>query len=361
MMKLIRRILGKEEPGDPLPGTPYRVAGTALIISGLAVISPGIRDALLAYANNTYNLGLSLDAPWWIGLILISIGLLLFVLGFVTDRSGTSKGQFVAIRHQSFQPLAANLPKEAMPRRMQRRKIQVYDCDISSFMNSDPVDPAGAVRLQEKLAQNIAAVRKSDHDAAFGYYGIVHIPFQFLAGCSISTYPEVALFELNRNDNKWSELKSGKGSDLKPKLIRVVDPANPVAAVIRIEISYPISAAEPAKIIAGPYREYVLRIENPGIDKVTHYDQTHAIGKLFRQFLDEVHNDMASDTIIHAFYAGPVNLGFILGRQISRTIHNRVFVYNYTSKSNPAYAWGVDVTRDSPSHQMVIKTQLVQP
>jgi hypothetical protein len=337
MMKLIRRILGKEEPGDPLPGTPYRVAGTALIIGGLAVISPGIRDALLAYANNTYNLGLSLDAPWWIGLILISVGLLLFVLGFVTDRAGTSKGQFVAIRHQ-FQPLAANLPKEAMPRRMQRRKIQVYDCDISSFMNSDPVDPAGAVRLQEKLAQNIAAVRKSDHDAAFGYYGIVHIPFQFLAGCSISTYPEVALFELNRNDNKWSELKSGKGSDLKPTLTRVADPANPVAAVIRIEISYPISSAEPAKIIAGPYREYVLRIENPGIDKVTHYDQIHEIGKLFRQFLDEVHNDMGNDIIVHAFYAGPVSLGFSLGRQITTE-----FLFTITHPDQTLHMLGVSM------------------
>ncbi|BAU94106.1 protein of unknown function; putative membrane protein (plasmid) [Methylorubrum extorquens DM4] len=359
MMKLIRRIRGKEEPNDPLPGTSYRVTGGALVLAGLAVISPGVKDALLALANNTYNLGLSLDAPWWIGLPLVSLGLLLFILGFVTDRSGTNKGQFVAIRHQSFQPLAANLPKEAMPRRMQRRKIQVYDCDLSSFMNSQPVDPAGAVRLQEKLAQHIAGVRRSDHDAALGYYGIVHIPFQFLAGCSISTYPEVALFELNRNTNQWHELNTGDGTNLKPKLIRSIDPANPTAAVIRIEISYPISPAEPAKLIQGPYREYALRIEAPGIDKISHYGQVHTVSKLFREALDEIHNELGNAPIVHVFYSGPVSLGFSLGRQISRTIHNRVFVYNYTSQSNPAYAWGIDVTRDSPPHEMVVWTRLV--
>ncbi|MCJ2011056.1 SAVED domain-containing protein [Methylobacterium sp. J-076] len=361
MMKFISRLFGKGDDTDNLPGGPYRVVGGALILGGIAVVSPGFRDALLAYLNNTWKLGLSLDAPWWIGLLLIGPGIILFVLGFIRDRDGTSKGQFVAIRHQSFQPLAANLPSDTLPARMRRRKVQFYDCDQSSFMNSQPVDPTGAVRLQEKLAQHIAGVRRSDPDAALGYYGIVHIPFQFLAGCSISTFPEVALFELNRNDNRWHELKAGDGATLEPKLTRVSDPANPSAAVMRIEISYPVAPAEVAKIIPGPYREYTLRIETPAIDKVTHYGQVHAICKLFRQALDEIHNELDSSLPVHVFYSGPVSLGFSLGRQISRTIHNRVFVYNYTSQNNPAYAWGVDVTRDTPPTEMVVRPTLVVP
>ena len=361
MIKFICLFLGKSGDKEILPGGAYRVFGGALILSGIAVVSPGFRDALLAYLNNTRKLGLSLDAPWWIGLILIAPGILLLILSFVTDRDGTNKGQFVAIRHQSFQPLAANLPSNTLPARMRRRKLQVYDCDQSSFMDRQPIDPAGAVRLQEKLAQHIAGVRRSDPDAALGYYGIVHIPFQFLAGCSISTFPDVVLFELNRNDNKWYQLKDGDGANLKPKLTQVVDPANPTAAVMRIEISYPVAPAEVAKVIPRPYREYTLRIDTPAIDKVTHYGQVHAICKLFRQALDGIHNDLDSSLPVHVFYSGPVSLGFSLGRQISRTIHNRVFVYNYTSQNNPAYAWDVDITRDTPPTDMIVWPTLVQP
>ena len=361
MKDLIGRLFGKDDDGRVLPGAPYRALGGSIVLAGLAVLSPGVRDALLAYANNTWKLGLSLEAPWWIGLPLIALGALLFILGFVTDRAGTSKGQFLAIRHQSFQPLAPNLPTEALPRRMQRRKINVYDCDLSSFMNSQPVDPTGAVRLQERLATHISGVRQSDPDAALGYYGIVHIPFQFLAGCSISTYPEVALFELNRSDNKWYELKVGAGPDLRPTLSRTLDPAIPAAAVIRIGVSYPVAAAEVARIIPAPFRDYSLSIAAPTIDKVTHYGQVDAICTLFRKALDEIHNELGSGPPVHVFYAGPVSLGFSLGRRISRTIHNRVFIYNYTAQASPAYAWGIDVTRDGPANAMVSHSQIVQP
>lgn len=360
MKELFRHFFGMDNAGDALPGRPYRIAGSAVIVVGLAVLSPGISDALLAYANNSLELGLSLDAPWWIGLPLIALGALLFILGFATDRAGTSTGQFLAIRHQSFRPLAPNLPTEALPKRMQRRKINVYDCDLSSFMNTEPVDPTGAVRQQERLASHITGVRQSDPDAAVGYYGIVHIPFQFLAGCSISTYPEVALFELNRSDNKWYELKSGAGTDLKPTLRRTIDPLTPTAAVLRIEVSYPVAAEEVVRVIPAPFREYTISIAQPAIDKVTHYDHVDSICDLFRQALDEIHNELGSGPTIHVFYAGPVSLGFSLGRRISRTIHNQVFVYNYTSKATPAYSWGVDVTRDAPANTMVLHPKLVQ-
>lgn len=75
---------------------------------------------------------------------------------------------------------------------------------------------------------------------------------------------------------------------------------------------------------------------------------------LFRQALDEIHNELGSGPAIHVFYAGPVSVGFSLGRRISRTIHNRVFVYNYNAKASPAYAWGIDVTRDAPANTMVV-------
>ncbi|MGV1912346.1 SAVED domain-containing protein [Agrobacterium vitis] len=359
MFKFIWSQFTRRKNDPALPGDVYRRSGALVIVVALAILSPGILDAILSFTNKQLGLGLSLDAPWWIGLPVMLVGVGLFACGYVVDREGTHKGQFVAIRHQSFQPLAGTLPEEALPARMRRRSIKLYDCELSSFMTRSPVDPKSAVRLQENLATHIAGVRRSDSDAALGYYGIVHIPLQFLAGCSISSSPEVVLFEHDRSNGSWVELRSGNGPTLNPQVIRSIDPLTPTAAVIRIEVSYSVAPSEIAKIIPPEYREYRLAIARPGIDKITHYGQVEAICVLFRKILDEIHNDLGNNVSVHVFYAGPVSLGFSLGRRISRTIHSRVFVYNYTAQSNPAYAWGIDVTKDAPAEAMVVAPQLI--
>lgn len=72
MKDLIGRLLGKSDEDSALPGTPYPALGGTIVFVGLAVFSPGVKDALLAFANNAWKLGLSLDAPWWVGLSLLS-------------------------------------------------------------------------------------------------------------------------------------------------------------------------------------------------------------------------------------------------------------------------------------------------
>jgi hypothetical protein len=88
---------------------------------------------------------------------------------------------------------------------MRKRRIDTLDCDQSNFLSGGAFDPIGAVRQQQRLAFEIAGVLKSDSSTALGYYGIVHIPLQFLAGCSVSTFPEVTLFELHRETSTWRE------------------------------------------------------------------------------------------------------------------------------------------------------------
>lgn len=50
------------------------------------------------------------------------------------------------------------------------------------------------------------------------------------------------------------------------------------------------------------------------------------------------------------FYPGtPMHLlsGVDIGRQISRTIHHRVIVYNYSARAMPCYAWAIEVNGDA--------------
>ncbi|MBB4377263.1 SAVED domain-containing protein [Bradyrhizobium sp. SBR1B] len=344
----LKGLFGGEE-GMPLHG---KIA-LPLVAVGVALLSPGWKDAGLAYLNKTYGLGLSLDAPWWAGAICIILAVVVFLVGHLTS-SRKPAGQFVAIRHQSFQPLTGPLPPEALPRKMRGRKIVTYDCDQSSFLSLGAFDPIGAVRQQQRMITEIAGILKADSSAALGYYGIVHIPLQFLAGCGVSSFPQVTLFDLHRETSTWRELQAGAGPDLAVKTVRTIDPPHPIACVIRVEVSYGVRDEDVAEVVAGPYRDYSISIGKPGIDKVTHYGQVDEISAAFRSVLDEIHGELPSNLVVHLFYSGPVGLGFTLGRRISRTIHNPVVVYNYTANTKPAYAWSVEVTKEGRPEDMVV-------
>jgi hypothetical protein len=116
----------------------------------------------------------------------------------------------------------------------------------------------------------IAGILKADSSAALGYYGIVHIPLQLLAGCGVSSFPQITLFDLHRETSTWRELQTGAGPDLAVTTARTIDPADPIACAIRVSVSYAVRPADVAEVVGGPYREYSISIGKPGIDKVTH-------------------------------------------------------------------------------------------
>ncbi|HEL5310813.1 TPA: hypothetical protein UOJ22_004184, partial [Stenotrophomonas maltophilia] len=55
---------------------------------------------------------------------------------------------------------------------------------------------------------------------------------------------------------------------------------------------------------------------------------------------------LPKDAEVRLMFAGPSSLGVSIGRQISHSIHNKVWVYNYNRQSDPPYAWAVFVNSD---------------
>jgi hypothetical protein len=55
------------------------------------------------------------------------------------------------------------------------------------------------------------------------------------------------------------------------------------------------------------------------------------------------------------FYAGPLSLAFRCGQHISKSIHPRVVVYNYTGKDTPAYSWGLDITQPIEAADFLVR------
>ena len=51
-----------------------------------------------------------------------------------------------------------------------------------------------------------------------------------------------------------------------------------------------------------------------------------------------------------------MSLAFCLGRQISPTIHPPVFVYNFTAKTTPKYAWALHVNGQGSAESRILPT-----
>jgi uncharacterized caspase-like protein len=265
---------------------------------------------------------------------------------------------FFAVRHNSFKALTAQISEDSLSTHLRDYKIKHIEFDQSFFFTGSICDPISALKENDKLINDFLTLFKSNQKAVIGYYGIVHIPLQFCVGYAVSTWPKVILFELDRNINCWYELATNESPKLDLSVSTISHPANAVAIVIRIAISFDISKNDVDDVVPQPYEDIQIQIGKRRIDAITHYDQVNEVCKAFREVLDDLHTRVDKSLIVHVFYAGPVSLGFSLGRRISRTIHHQVIVYNYTAQTSPRYAWGVKINSVGTLESRVVFTNL---
>jgi uncharacterized caspase-like protein len=268
-------------------------------------------------------------------------------------------GTFFAIRHQSFELLTVRISEESLPAHFRHYKIQHIEFYLSSFFTNGVCDPISAVQQSNNLIKDFLVVFQANPEAVIGYYGIVHIPLQFCAGYGVSTRFKIAFFEWDRDVNCWYELAGDDSPKLDLSVSTISPPANAVAVAIRIAISFDITKNDVDDVVPQPYEDIQIKIGKPRIDAITHYSQINEVCRAFREVLDDLHARVNKSLIVHIFYAGPVCLGFSLGRRISETIHHQVIVYNYTPHTSPRYAWGVKINSVGSPESRVVSTKLL--
>jgi SMODS-associated and fused to various effectors sensor domain len=327
--------------------------GVPTALAGLAALKPfGFGDVLLAVLNKALGLNLSLNPPLWLGLLLMVGGIALCWLGEIARRQNNPKRIFIAFRHQSLDPFQGRLSSEDLPPEFAGREIRELECDQSNYLTHGACDPAGAVRYQLEKLNELKALRKSFSSEPMAYYGLAHVPLQFLAGCAMSTHASVFLFELDRRTNKWLCLQD-RGPHLLLTVNTVEQPAHALAIAIRICVSYEVTRNDVADVLPHPFEDIRIALPAPRLDAINSRSQIDEVCSRFRRVLDELHGRADKSKMIHVFYAGPASLGFSLGRQISSGVHHRVIVHNYTPSILPRYSWAVDVTSGGPASAMV--------
>jgi hypothetical protein len=340
-------LFEKKDEGGP----PFYIHTIAipLIVAGIGILAaPDLRDFVLHLLDKVLRTQLDFNQSQATGWVLLGCGLCVYAIERLTWNFG---GQPIfALRHQSFLPLPPTLTRQDLPRRFAMKRVRSIDCDLFALMNANPQKVDASLTVQWEWAQKAVGAITGSPDAPVAYYGIVHIPFQFLAGSRFSTYRRIELFELERGTGHWRPLlKSKKPKPLSVRIDRegLSNPFEDVA--IRISVSYTVSRNDIAKVLPSHFADIHLRIDNPRIDAIETMDDVLGICAAFRKVIDDDH---IRGNRLHIFYSGPVSLGFSLGQRINPTIHGEVRVYNYDAGASPKYNWDILLTH-APSEEHV--------
>lgn len=280
-------------------------------------------------------------------------------LSVVTQSLHQTGRTLVAIRHQSMEPLESKLNAASLPGTLKSANIEEIVIDQTDlYDNGRLTNPMEAARRQKDVAHQLSEVLNTYPDAEIGYYGIAHIPLLFHIGCQLQNRKRFHFFDHNRRTNEWDLLQSGEDyPQITLEELPDVVTQNGGDVIVRVSISYPVPLEPIEGIVPNPIASLHLSIDQPKRDIVTSKEQLQQYSDVFRDMLDEIHNKLPNTECVHIFYAGPVALAVYFGRQISKPIHPRIIVYNYSTKDNPpGYAWGLEITADVDSPDFMIRT-----
>jgi nucleoside phosphorylase len=258
---------------------------------------------------------------------------------------------------QSLRPIAPHEIQGALGKDVEIASVETVSLDFTDLMaNGILTDPAGAVqRLTNPQGELYKALARRG-EAEFAFHGLVHIPLAFLAGHLVTDRQLVHLFDFHPGPGLETWIWPGMEEATPPLEMRGApgrrSPRKGVA-VVRISISYAVTAAQTRAVLPHTAVEVDLTVPDPVRGIIRTEEQVREYGRLFRSVLDLIEQRCPAIQHIHVFYAGPVALAFHLGQQISENIHPAVVVWNFRQ----GYGWGIDLAAASLGEPCIVRPQ----
>ena len=216
-------------------------------------------------------------------------------------------------------------------------------------------DPACAVQQltdpQGVFATAIA--RSQEYDLIF--HGLAHIPLLILMGHLISDRVPVRLFDFHSNPDSntytWAWTSKGDFPLMEVYGLPGSRSWQSKDVLLRVSVSYKVSSNQALRVVPSGAIEMDLTVPEPVRGVVQSEEQVREYGRIFRQTLDRIAQNLPAGQRVHLFYAGPVALAFHLGQQISENIHPPVTVWNY----HRGYDWAIDLGKAYIGEKCVVQ------
>ncbi len=293
-----------------------------------------------------------------------------FTVGLLRSRPVPPKGAhslrtqgkvpFLILCAQSLRPIAAHEILRVLQKESKSRSMEFVSLDFTDLVaNGILTNPEGAAQRLTSSQGSLYAALARRGEAEFGFHGLVHIPIAFLIGHLVTDRQPVRLFDFHPGPGLETWAWPGMQEDIPPLEVRGV-PEQPSrrkgVAVVRISISYTVTAAQTRSVFQQPALEVDLSVPNPERGVVRSEEQVREYGRTFRQVLDLIAQRCPAVQQIHIFYAGPVALAFHVGQQISENIHPAVTVWNFRQE----YGWGIDLAAALRGERCVVHLQDIE-
>ena len=263
----------------------------------------------------------------------------------------------IAIHHQSMEVLSNGLTEATLPEELRPANLVHVEIDQTDlYDNGRLTKPVDAAKRQMEIMPQLYNAVDAHPDSVICYCGIAHIPLLFQIGCQGLYRMRLHFFEHNRFTKQWEILQEAEEFP-QIEVAGLSDVATQSAGdiIVRISISYPVSPEAIEGVVSNPIGSVHLSIDQPTRDVVISNKQRVQYSMVFKDMLDAIAEKMSNTDRIHMFYAGPVALAVDFGRQISKTLHPKVIVYNYSmSDDPPGYAWGLEVNSGVDSQNFLI-------
>lgn len=340
--------------------------GAYLTHSGNGILNPGPQDVAVALANQQFELGFA-EANFWTGVMLLLFGIALVVVGVFLELRNHSYGQLasrniIAFRHTSIGPsLPQRLNVLDLPPLFKGGSPWHIDCNHTLEAYCTPRDIKKGVDLLNEKRIEIVAQCESDKNAVVAYYGLAHIPFQFLAGHKLGTPISPILWELNQSIGHWQAILDkrvwqtiwGKRvTKLGATIEKTLSSENSKSAIIRISVSALVSLKDCQDVAGDNCDEWHIRAINPARSIITNRNQIRVLEKLFSDALREASERLPTGSRIHVFAALPMSVGYCMGRVVTSSMAE-VAVYNFTSQHNPRYSWGIIINKSDTNSSII--------
>ncbi|MFZ7243371.1 SAVED domain-containing protein [Avibacterium avium] len=218
--------------------------------------------------------------------------------------------------------------------------VTVTEIDISQFVeNSILIEPEKSLKkINNKISAYIENVYGANNYAELYYGGLMAVPFTFYTGMELDDRYPITVFDYDRNNEKWKEIKEIVNPDFAPNIYIENNGNNSGDSIISIGVSYPINEDE----IQSNFPDYpISKIAIEPININNHWDITFQ-KELQSKFFELAQKLAASGTkTIHLILAAQNSVSFNLGRCYDNRNLPEIIVYQYEKGNEIKYPWGV--------------------
>lgn len=188
--------------------------------------------------------------------------------------------------------------------------------------------------LERQVRDEIEPLRQKYPDYRIVYFGSSPIPLAVHLGYLLETWQQVDVVPHHHTLRTWGWHRG----DARPRLVPLKLPDHtdrtPGEAVIRVSTSHRVDPQLTHRVVTTPLVEIDITLEQPGEDAFPRVDEMLEVAAAFRKTLDVIGDRFPGVHRVHLFASVQPGVAFLLGTQISKTMHPPVQTYQYTRNTD---------------------------